>query len=91
MLKVRNEKALFGLQFSVLIRINASCLQVGVECGLSWQLALIDLFRPEWVLAQVLPGDTLHRVLFKKAAQKVVEDNREALYVRERRVLNLGD
>lgn len=91
MLKVRNEKALFGLQLSVLIRINASCLQIGVKCGLSWQLTLIDLLRPERVLSQVLPGDTLYWVLFKKAAQKVIEDHRETLYVREWRVLNLGN
>ncbi len=51
------------LQIEV-INVDAMRGQVRIELGLLWQLSLVDFLGPERVLSQVLPVDTLHRVLF---------------------------
>jgi hypothetical protein len=58
------------------------CGQIGVELWLLWELALTDFLAPEWVLAEVLPVDTLHWVFFEASSQQVVEYRRETLNLR---------
>ena len=67
------------------------CGQIGVELRLLWELALTDFLAPEWVLAEVLPVDTLHWVLFEASSQQVVEYRRETFNLRSFLFTNLLD
>ena len=41
--------------------------QILVKLGLSWELSLVNFFCPEWMLAEMLPIDSLYRVFFEKS------------------------
>ena len=64
------------------IHIDAVCGQIGVELRLLWELTLTDFLAPEWVLAEVLPVDALHWVLFEASSKQVVEYRRETFNLR---------
>jgi hypothetical protein len=61
---VRHEVGIPLLLQIEVIYVDAMRGQVCIELGLLWQLSLVDFLGPERVLSQVLPVDTLHRVLF---------------------------
>lgn len=88
-LKVRDEVALLGLQICILIRVDATTGEIGVERGMARNLALVDLFGPEGMFAQMFPGDALDWVFLEQSAQEVIENDRKALDVLQLGVLNL--
>jgi len=64
MRQVGDKESLDCLLLEERIRLNITVLpQVVIKAGLPRQLPTVHLFCPERVLAEVLPGDALHRVL----------------------------
>ena len=73
--KVRDEVTFRSLLLGEGVRIDVSKLaQVLIKCGLPRQFTPVNLFGPEWVLSQVLPGDALHGIFLEQPAQKVSEE-----------------
>jgi len=77
MCQVRNEVAVTRLLLHKLVGLDASCLlEVLLEGGLAWQLAKVDLLRPEGMLSQMLPADSLDRIFLQQSSEQVIEHDR---------------
>lgn len=89
MSKVGDKKAVSRLLLCKLVGVDSSChFKVSVKLWLSRHLPSVDLFRPERMLAKVLPADSLNRVLFQASAEQVLKEHAATINLRHRRFLN---
>lgn len=92
MSQIRNEIAFLLLLLNEVVRVDSSrLLEVLLESWLARQFPNVDLLRPKWMLAKVLPANALDWVFFQKASQQVIKNDRKLLDGLQRSFLDLGD